>query len=423
MSFAVFQITVAYSNALLVAVMPHVTDFAKKLDLPVAQPITIAQVERFNCFPRSDHIGGRLILTNGCSFIFDHGRVESFESADTFAYLQEPRLVPKFYGPIKITEAQALQIAHGAIKKLGYTDEMLAANQRPEIKPPKKDRGHLIARYNFRWIDPTRGGDTNHPPPSIEFEINATTGEIQMVTIFNPNTFRPDPKLNVKPVIAGEGPKTMPAGEGRKITPVSAKYAKEFMSAILPQVSAFVQKMGLAVKTPIVAQDVDMTQYLAKYNCGIVDGDTMAQIDLKKGDRFVYRHGQVIAFYTSDAQDFPMQEHPATYPQIDQYQAKFFGPINMTTNQAVALVRQTLGKLGYAPAVLHVDQPPRVYGPGWWGTNRTARCFMVWSETVDPPTWVNAEVDVAKKTLKSLYINDHAITSIWRIPPKINAQP
>jgi hypothetical protein len=33
---------------------------------------------------------------------------------------------------------------------------------------------------------------------------------------------------------------------------------------------------------------------------------------------------------------------------------------------------------------------------------------------------VNAEVDVAKKTLKSLYINDYAITNIWRNPPKIN---
>jgi len=92
----------------------------------------------------------------------------------------------------------------------------------------------------------------------------------------------------------------------------------------------------------------------------------------------------------------------------------------MTTNEAIALVRQTLRNLGYSEKMLCVDGQPRIYGPDWWGTNRIARCFIEWSESIDPPTWVNAEVDVAKKTLKSLYINDYAITNIWRNPPKIN---
>lgn len=359
-------------------------------------------------------------MTNGCAFIFDHGRVESFESADTFAYLQDPRLVPHYYGPIKITQAQALRIAHDAIKKIGYTDSILAADGPPEITPPKKDRGHFIARYRIRWTDPTRGGDPRHPPTSIEFEINATTGRIQMVNISNPNTFQPDPKLNVKPTITEEGPRSMPIGPGRKITPVNAEYAKQFLTSILPQISEFVKTAGVAVKAPISSNDVDMLQYLSKYNCGIVDNDTMAQVDLKTGDRFVYRHGQVVAFYAADAQDFPMREHAATFPEIDQYQAKFFGPVNMTTNEAVALVRQTIGKLGYLQATVHVDEKPKIGGPGWWGTNRIARCFIEWRESVDPPTWVNAEVDISKKTLKSLYINDHAITNIWRTPPKID---
>ena len=423
MPFELFQVTATYSNALLVAIMPHVSEFAKNLDLPIPQPVTMSQVERLNCFPRSDHVGGRLILTNGSAFVFDHGRVESFESAETFFYLQDPRQVPKFYGPVKITETQALQIAHDAIKKLGYTDAMLGADRQPEITRPKEDRGHIIARYRIRWRDPTRGGNPKNPPPSIEFEINATTGQIHVVNIDNPNTYRTDIQLTVKPIVTGSGPTAMPAGIGRPITPVSPEYAKAFLKAILPQLADFVKKANLTIKAPGSASEVDMSKYLAKYNCGIVEGDPRAFIDTKTGDRFVYSHGQVIAFYAHDAMNFPMREHAATYPEIDQYQAKFFGPINMTTNEAVALVRQTIRHLGYLEKPLHIDEPPRIGGPGWWGTNRVARCSLVWQESINPPTWVNAEVDMATKTLKSIYINDHAITNIWREPPRIGITP
>jgi hypothetical protein len=38
--FEIFQITVSYSNAVLVAIMPHISNFAKALDLPIPQPVT-----------------------------------------------------------------------------------------------------------------------------------------------------------------------------------------------------------------------------------------------------------------------------------------------------------------------------------------------------------------------------------------------
>jgi hypothetical protein len=415
-----FQITAAYSNAMLVAIMPHVSDFAKKLDLPLPQPVNISQVRRFNCFPRSDHIGGRIILTNGCAFVFDHGRVENFESSHSYSYLQNPDLVPKFYGPIKLTEAQALQIAHDTIKKLGYTDAMLSADRLPQTTLPKRDGKNYIARYHFIWHDLTRGGNPYQPPLSIEFEIDASTGQIQMLEISNPNTYQSDLKVNVSPFVIGGGPASMPVGPGRKITPVTPAYAKAFLTAILPQLSDFVKKGNLTVEAPTSVKDVDMARYLEKYNCGVVEGDPRAYIDMKTGTRFLYSHGQVIAFYSFEAMHNPERKPPYTYPEIDQDQAKFFGPINMTTNEALALIRQTVGELGYSAKALNIDRPPRrVDPPGWWGTNRIARCFIEWRESSDGPTWVNAEVDMAAKTLKSLYINDHANTNIWRTPPKL----
>jgi hypothetical protein len=425
MAIEFFQITAAYSNALLVAVMPHVTDVAKKLDLPTAQPVTIAQVRQFNCFPRSDHIGGKLVLTNGCTFVFDHGRVEHFESPHSYFVLQEPNLIPKFYGQVKLSKEQALQVAHEAIKKLGYTDAMLSADRPPEITPPPKDGTHYVARYRIRWRDVTRGSDPSQPPPSIEFEIDATTGQIWMLHISNPSTFAADPQLNVPLSVTNQfGTATgAPVGVGRAVIPVSNEYARAFLAAVLPQISEFVRKANLTVKTPVSPDDVDMNQYLAKYSCGIVEGEPRAFIDMKNGDRFVYSHGQVVAFYSADAMNSPRSKASFTYPEIDRERAKLFGSINMTTNAVVALVRQTLSNLGYSEKGIHIDVPPRVNGPSWWGTNRIARCAVEWRQSIDGPTYANAEVDMAKKTLKALYINDHANTNIWRKPPKIDVAP
>lgn len=152
------------------------------------------------------------------------------------------------------------------------------------ITLPEKDGANYIARYRLRWRDPTRGGDPNQPPPSIEFEIDATTGQIHMMNVRNPNTFRPDLKLNVHPPVVGrigQGSQGTPIGPGRKITPVSLAYAQAFLTAILPQLSDYIKKTGFAVKTPVLVKDVNMIKYLAKYSCGIVEGDPTADIYLR----------------------------------------------------------------------------------------------------------------------------------------------
>jgi len=79
------HITATYSNALLVAILPHVSDFSKKLELPIPQPITVAQVRRFNLNPYNGHLSGSVVLTNRYWFAFDEGGyVVSFRSPDNF---------------------------------------------------------------------------------------------------------------------------------------------------------------------------------------------------------------------------------------------------------------------------------------------------------------------------------------------------
>ena len=422
--FEIFQVTVAYSNAVLVAIMPHISDFAKKLDLPIKQPVTTAEMAYFRCSPRSDHIGGRVVLTNGYEFVFDNGEMRRFASPRSYYELQNPHLIRTFYAPIKLTQEQAIQISHDAIKKLGYTDAMLFADRPPEIASPPRSGTNSIPRYRIRWFDPTwGGGGPNHLPTSVEFEVNATTGQIEMMLLEeNPELQQTNIQVNVRPPVIGTSPETVYLG-GRKMNPITPEYARAFLTAVLPQLSDFAANGNLRNKKPIFVADVDMARYLAKYSCGVVDGDVMATVDLKDGTQFVYRHGQVIAFYSDEAMERPDREWPQTFKENQKFRKRFYGAINMTTNDAVRLVRDTIRHLGYSESMLQIQARPLIVEPGWWGTNRIARCNIIWYARDDGEyvrtTRVSAEVDMTAKTLKSLYINDHANTNIWRKPPDI----
>jgi len=412
--FEVVQVTAQYSNAVLAAIMPQVADFAKRLELPIPQPVTIGHVREFKCSPRTDLVGGRIILKTGHEFAFMHGHVEMYRSPECYYEIQDPDLVPRFFGPVRLSEKQALQVAHEAIRKLGYTAASLFADRAPVVTKPAKIGKNHVPRFRIRWNDPSRGNPEN-PPPSVDFEVDATTGRIHLLYLLNPDTWREGPKVAVHPPVLGKAPETEYRG-GREMLPVSQAYSNAFLKAILPQFSEYIRATGFPVSLPITTNDVNMTRYI----CGLVDDDPMAMVDLKTGARFVYRHGQVIAFYASDVMQLPGREDPP-FPQYEKFQARFFGRINMTKDEAVTLVRRTVQKLWYSEKAIRIDGPPLyIGGPAKYGTNTVARYFLNWKESREGAFRVVAEVDASTRTLKSLYINDHAITNIWRHPPRID---
>lgn len=406
--FEIFQVTAQYSNAVLAAIMPYVSDFAKRLELPIPQPVTTAHVRRFVCSPRSDHIGGRVLLTNGHSFSFDRGRVMLYRSPLSYFSLQDPDLIPEFYGTVRIPEKRAIQIAHETIKKLGYSDTMLGADRAPEITEPPKSGTNVVPRYRVRWLRLIRSSDGNPGTgTSIDLEVDASTGQIQMMSLSNTNTWRPDPKIDVRPLVVGKGPETTYRG-GRKIHPVSQAYSNAFLTAILPQISDYVQKIDLSIPTPVTTNDVDSSRYI----CGLVDQDPIAAVYLRDGARFNYSHGQVTAFYAKDAFRIPGDKQGRV--------EDFYGQSNMTAKEAVSLVRQVVKQLGYSEKVLHLDEPPRIVSPRKYGTNTFARYFLTWQEPDQGAFRGSAEVDATTRKLKALYINDRINTNIWRAPPKID---
>jgi hypothetical protein len=153
------------------------------------------------------------------------------------------------------------------------------------------------------------------------------------------------------------------------------------------------------------------------YVCGLTQTNPFAEVYLKTGQCFHYNRGQVTVYNAPDAWFYV---EPGQPPEFDKPPEKFFGAVNMTTNDAIALVKATFHKLGYDLSTLHLNQPPTVVPPRRYGANFFSRCFLYWLVDENSGTtrsYVQAEVDFASKTIKSIGINVEANKNLWRNPP------
>jgi hypothetical protein len=398
------QITAQYSNAVLVAILPYVSDFAHRLNLPVPNPVTPSHVIEFKCDQRKGQIGGLVILTNGFHFSFMDGHVSSYRSQRSYFSLQDPGRIPKFYGPIKLQEAEALVIARDAVKRLGYAEDDLHTRQPPKVTPPEKIGGGHVARYRFQWLDPNWSASpaiAGITPTLLDIEVDASSGQIQMLSLADQKLRRPSPKVNVSPpALLATQPHQKGLSGGRKTEPVSPHYAAAFLEAILPQLSDFSAKVGLRLPLPLTTNDVELSQY----HCRLLDGRPMAQLYLKNGDRFNYEHGRVTAFYAHDAyHKFPEQG------RLDD----FLGKVNITTNEAISLCEHAIKNLGYK-----ANLPRAVLGTvTHLGGQELTRCVFYWFHPGDDSNFATFEVDMQNKAIKAVYLED---PSLWSDPPKVN---
>lgn len=399
------QITAQYSNAVLLAVVPYVSHFAHKLDLPGPQPITAGQVLEFRCDPRKGQIGGLLTLTNGARFSFVEGHVSSYRSPLSYFSLQGPELIPSFYGLIKVKETDAMRIARSVIKRLGYREALFHAERAPRVTRPEKIGADRVARYRFQWLDPDWQKSpkiAGITPALLDVEVDATSGRIQMVSLAGPGLQRPTPHIDVSPPLV---PAAQSAGQaqlsgGTRTEPVSPQYAAAFLQATLPQCSAFAAQIELHLPLPLTTNSVDSLRYY----CGLLEKQPIAQIYLRNGDRFNYEHGRVTAFYAHDAyHKFPEQG------RLED----FLGKVNITTNAAIALCERAITNLGYKAKL-----PKAFLGTvTHLGGQQLTRCVFYWFRPGEDSNFATFEVDMQKSAIKAAYLDD---PSLWRDPPKIS---
>lgn len=399
------QITAQYSNAVLVAIMPYISDFAHKLNLPVSNPVAQSQVAEFRCDPRKGQTGGLVILTNGFRFSFTEGHVSSYHSSKSYFSLQDPDLIPNFYGPVKMSKSEALKIARDAVKRLGYEASLFHADRQPLVSQPEKIKGNRIARYRFRWLDPDWQGPKNLGivPALLDVEVDASNGQIEMLSLAGPALRRPSPTVAVSPPVIQRPPRKKELSGGMKTDAVGIAYATAFLEAILPQISTFAADVGLRQPEALTTNVLDLSQYY----CGLLDGQPIAQLVLTNGDRFNYDHGRVVAFYAHDAyHKFPDQG------RLED----FTGKPNITTNRAIGICESVIKKLGYKAKL-----PRAVLGNATQvGTEQVTRYVYYWFKPGEQSNFATFEIDMEDGSLKSVYLDD---PSLWRAPPKLSVLP
>jgi len=131
---------------------------------------------------------------------------------------------------------------------------------------------------------------------------------------------------------------------------VTPEYRYAVIAAILPYFSDAAKKLDLPIKLPITTSD------LIPGGGGIYPfrKTVGGAVTLKSGWVFSFRDGYV---------DTIEDEHSYAADKNPYKTDRFFGTVNMTTNEAIAFARETIRKLGIPLESVFAEQEPIVEGP------------------------------------------------------------
>ncbi len=400
MTLDLLQVTLQYSNALFLAVMPQFSDYTKALDLPVSHPITPAEIRRFSV-DQTAPMQCDLELTNGMVFWYAHGHVYLFDDKPhNYRNNQySPTFPESFIGPLKMTKDEAVQLARKNVSALGYSVKQSLMDLEPEVILPPTDGTNTIPHYLFKWPSLSPWG-------TVEMEIDAERKTMVHLSLLSEVFDREPPKISVTPKWRHPRSEINPA------------YVQALMSFVLPQVSAFAEKLELPVKVPITTNDV------LEYECK--PGEFLT---LRLTNDYFFNfgsYGYVEGFFTRKTYfirgfghtDLRFRRRGAT---VDDY----VGEWRMNDEEMVAMARNAVHKLGRTPADFFADIPPyRVTKPVEMGKYVIPRSYIEWIKC--PPrnnlaiAELKVEIDADKRCLRSFCWFNGTMPREW---PKIEVAP
>jgi hypothetical protein len=390
------KVTPEYSNAVFQAILPYFSDVAKRLDLPGTQQITANDVLEFRVMPF-----GRATcstrLKDGRIFSFAFGFVNSYSSPRSPLYPHvQPDPKPSASHRL-MTKEEALQEVRDCILKLGVSLADVFADMEPTVTTYPKPFTNSVVRYRMRWKDPYGG-------PAADFIINPATQEIERFSLGGmTNLRRPVPHLSVEPSPADAKSSLFLS----QIPPqrINPEYARQLVPMIFDAVDGYARKLSLPIPLPLTTNNVARIKI---YNN---DGWPHCEVWLTNGWKFIYRHTMVNGYHTPNVFN-TTDYHPF-------HQKDFGGNWNLTTNQAIDLVKQQLAKLDFPTSNIHMDFAPNVIYAAGDFKKIIPRYFFEWDYTTNEEllSKVEAEVNANSGKLESLYYDDKAY---WGSYPPID---
>ena len=394
----------AYSNAMLKAVLPYFSDFARKLNLPVRVPIRISQVQRFlppHLIKRKGQVGESLKLKDGTVFGYWDGYVNYYERSSNYFSVGSFDRIPGFYGPVRMTPEEAVALARSAIRKLGYPLEDVLADLEPVVAPLQRIETNVIPHYEIKWLDPRNGG------PATQVEVDARDKSIERIRFnYIVALRRPDPKVTVEPDPLP--PDHLWRRMNDRANDINHEYAYRLVPVVFQAVEDWARKLNLDLPLPVT------TNQVKRFYCSNNGGVPYVEMTLKNDWYFIYDVNMVTysrsprCFFESALLPFHVKD--------------FVGQPRLTETQAVELARQTIAKLGYPPGFARTDQALRnILRPAEIkGMPAIPRlCFeWVYPAAREQPReqWIEVEVDCARGTAEMIRFDD---VRLWDEAPDL----
>ena len=383
------RVTVEYSNAVLLAVMPYVSDCAQKLNLPVPHPTTTAHVLKCAVVPIRD-AGQSVMIQGEWVFWFGMGHFKGFQGPHAYFSLQDPDQIPNFYGTNRISKEEAVALARHTISKLGVKLDTIFAEQEPRVTGPLTLGTNLVPRFRIEWLDPRSGSD------SVNVEIDGQMRRVERLSLsgtMGPDVTQLFTNLPTPPL------------RGRPPPQVNPAYAWALIPLVFRALDDYAQKLAIPIPRPLT------TNHVTRFFLADNEGWPHCEITLTNGWRFIYRNSMVNGYYAPD--------NLFSTGQRQILIKDFLGEWRTTEKDAISLAKDNLAKLNYPTNLVHTDFPPEVRKPALPGI---PRYFISWwykpiPDADDLQSKIEAEVDAATGKLKSLYYDDKAY---WSHPPPIN---
>ena len=340
-------------------------------------PVTLQQVAEFKCWPKKDDVGGLLILTNQLRVWYYHGYVNGFRTPRSYYNLQDPEEIPRFYGPLKMSQDEALRFARDAIVKLGYSLKETFADQPPEIDLPPKKGTNIVPHYRFQWKDPVFGGT------AVSIEVDGGRKMVHELWLTSPFFCRSPPRVSVQAKLRNPRP------------PVDGNVSNEFLSVTLPKISEFASKLELPVKVPLIQAHVESVEF--------VHFDSDVRTKLTNGYWFVSRRGAITEF---SAPDSVFGRQPPALDPFPRPFEEYLGGWRLSEKEGIDLVRHAIKKLGYTVEGFYADRIPAIIKPEPVGPYVVPRYYFQWltndAATGGTIAMIRGEVDGERGHLKHL---------------------
>jgi hypothetical protein len=201
------HITAAYSNAVLVAVLPHVNDYAKKLDLPIPLPITQSEVAKFNVGHLQGFVEGSLWLTNHYQFFFGDGYVVWFKVFTNNPWLSDDPANewPSYVGKINMTTNDAVAFARGELVKLGYDPAILHCDREPTSFEGGCNLNYGPFPYcQIEWRNEPLTIEDKTNAAYVTVQINMKDKSLLGLSVISPRVWKQNPKIDVVPELESD---------------------------------------------------------------------------------------------------------------------------------------------------------------------------------------------------------------------------